>query len=158
MSLRVFNSEKEVEEFGLSVVKDNEKFFSLNVLLPNTEVSKIILSVIEKAKLVDAGGAIYMDRNGVILPVSHLTYGTKVLMNILSFPDKCFSVGGCDDRTLSMLSMFKEGNIVLDYPTALPLTWEVYQVACDIMYEGRHFSKITHLFNYEMENIKNSGI
>ena len=142
MSLNVYTSIEQIPA-GINIIRSNDAVFNGATLLRNSELSNRILSSIDNAKFYSKDS--FVSSTGVLLSRDRLSTGTKTLLNILEFPDKCFDVIECGNNALSLLCLFNEGNILWRIPVALCSG----DPACDIILSNsKHFVKFYDFLNY----------
>lgn len=134
MSLKIYRSADEVPS-GIKVVDNNDLFFNARTLLSDTDLVSDILSVIDKAKY--SSGLTFIGRTKELGALNKLmlSTGTKKLLNIISYPDRCFNVVECGNNVLHFIPKITEGYILWEYPLI-----SYNGVAdCNIEYKGRQY-------------------
>lgn len=135
MSLRIYRSVDEVPE-GIRVVMNNNLFFDARTLIRNDALVLDILKSIDKAvynsELTFIGRTLELGA----LSKSMLSTGTKTLLNIISYPDKCFNVVECGNNALKFIPKLKQGHILWEMPVVVCRD----KPECDIEYRGIHYT------------------
>ena len=67
---------------------------------------------------------------------SMLSTGTKTLLNIIAYPNRCFNVVECGSNAPQFIPRITEGYILWE----LPVTVCRDRPKCDIDYRGRHYT------------------
>lgn len=104
-------------------------------LLSNTDVVSDILSVVDKAKYSSDLTFIGRTKELGALNKSMLSTGTKTLLNIINYPDRCFNVVECGNNALQFIPRLAEGHILWELPVVVCRD----RFECDIDYRGRHY-------------------
>lgn len=128
MSLQVYNK----TDPPMSVIVDNDTYFDGHTELDSGDMCAGVLKVIDKA--------VYKQ---------HLSTGTKTLLNVLSHPDKCFSTIGCGYNAISYMLNFKQGNVYI--PNTFIFSPGLTSDNIDIVWDGKHFTKLSELKGYLSE-------
>lgn len=79
----------------------------------------------------------------------HLSTGTKTLLNVLNHPDKCFSTIECGYNAISYMLNFKQGNVYI--PNTFIFSPGLTSDNIDIVWDGKHFTKLSELKRYLSE-------
>ena len=135
MSLHIYRSVAEVPS-GIRVVNGNDLFFNVMTLLSNTDLVSDILSVVDKAKYSSDLTFIGRTKELGALNKSMLSTGTKTLLNIIAYPNRCFNVVECGSNALQFIPRITEGYILWELPVAVCRD----RPKCDIDYRGRHYT------------------
>lgn len=145
MGLKIYISVDEVPS-GIRVVSNNDLFFNARTLLSDTDLVSDILSVIDKAKY--SSDLTFTGRTKELgaLNKSMLSTGTKTLLNIISYPDRCFNVVECGNNALQFIPKITEGHILWELPVVVCRN----RIECDIDYRGRHYADF-HEFLAQVE-------
>ena len=141
MALNVFKTEEEVKRHGLRLCSLNDRYFDLNTQLKNTDFVKLVLNDVDKGLFNSKNE--YKDRRGSIVPRSYLSTGAKTLLNIDSNEDVCFDVLECGNNVLILLGRLHCGNVLWKCPVVVCDA----DVECDILYSGKHYTKLRDLTN-----------
>lgn len=135
MALVIYTDKKEVEQSKNDFILLNDLFFDTETNLKDDELTKIILATIDKAKYNSELTFIGRTESLGALNKSMLSTGTKTLLNIIAYPDKCFNICECGNNALSLLPFITDGCVY----------WRVPAVAydgapeCDILYNGKEY-------------------
>jgi len=136
MALRIVTDKKELDKKGIKYVDYNDIWFQ-SVSLKDNEVTRHILSYIDKAQYASSDTFIGRDEKLGALNKTLLSTGCKTLLNIVYNPDICFSVAECGPNALEALSFIDEGIIFWDKP----VLFLIEDMDCNIEYDGKHYSK-----------------
>ena len=139
MSLIILKSEEDAIKAGYDFVINNSWFFNHKTALKDCDFVRSVLSKIDNASY--AGAKVFKSRSGDILSSDCLSTGAKVLLNIFSHPDKCFSIIECGGNALEMLPLIKDGCIMW----SCPIMSKRYSEICDVQYNGKHFDTVEDL-------------
>lgn len=147
MSLQVYDNSGQLPP-SLEYIRYNDAFFNLNTKLSNGELTASILLDIDKATYVSPETFIGRNKAWGSLFKDNLSTGTKTLLNILQYPEKCFDVLECGNNALCFLRRIHTGNVVWNcIATSLIDDDE----DCDIVYRGRHFTNIVDFLEFAQE-------
>lgn len=108
-----------------------------------------ILKVIDKAVYNSPATFIGRDPSLGALYKQHLSTGTKTLLNVLSHPDKCFSTIECGYNAISYMLNFNQGNVYI--PNTFIFSPGLTSDNIDIVWDGKHFTKLSELKGYLSE-------
>lgn len=134
MSLHIYRSVVEVPS-GIRVVNGNDLFFNARTLLSDTALVADILSTVDKAKYNSDLTFIGRTKELGALNKSMLSTGTKTLLNIIAYPDRCFNVVECGINALQFLPKITDGHILWELPVVVCRD----RFECDINYRGRNY-------------------
>lgn len=142
MSLHVYDWVDEQENLiPMKVIEENDNFFDIHTIIPDTDTARFFLEYIDKAKYCDE--EFFIDRNGAKLSKDCLSSGCKTALNIISNPGYCFSTVECGHNATYAVLKAGIGNVYW---------WESFfdipDDSCDIIYKGKHFTKITKFVKY----------
>ncbi len=138
MSLHVYDSPVQLPPY-MEYIRYNDAFFNLNTKLYNDELTTSILASIDRASYVSPETFIGRNKTWGSLFKDNLSTGTKTLLNILQYPEKCFDVLECGNNALCFLRYIHTGNVIWNCITMSP---EDDVEDCDIIYRGQHFTNI----------------
>ena len=144
MSLNVY-TRKDFIPSGVVLIDSNDSYFEGCGLIPDTELSHLILREIDKATR--ASDLYFTPRNPDVgnLSRNNLSTGTKTLLNIINTPSLCFSLVECGDNALELLPLIRHGNVFWEHPVAFVGAYD----ACDIVLNSQiSFSSYTEFLNY----------
>lgn len=134
MSLKIYRSVDEVPS-GVRVTKRNDLFFNARTIIKNTDLVADILRTIDMAEYNSDLTFIGRTRELGALNKSMLSTGTKTLLNIIAFPDRCFNVVECGNNALQFIPKITEGHILWELPVVVCRD----RFECDINYRGRNY-------------------
>lgn len=145
MSLQVYNK----TDPPMSVIVDNDTYFDGHTELDSGDICAGVLKVIDKAVYNSPATFIGRDTSLGALYKQHLSTGTKTLLNVLSHPDKCFSTIECGYNAISYMLNFKQGNVYI--PNTFIFSPGLTSDNIDIVWDGKHFTKLSELKGYLSE-------
>lgn len=145
MSLNIYRSKEEIPD-NMQYIDYNDLFFA-GVSLKNDAITSKILLEIDKAAYNSPLTFIGRDESLGALNKENLSTGCKTLLNIISNPDKCFSVEECGQNCLAMLSYITEGNILWKLPV---LHCILDDRPCDIKIDNKVFNNFDDFVEYIM--------
>lgn len=146
MCLTIYTNKSQIPK-EIILIDYNDLFFE-SVNLVDNEVTKKILSDIDKAKYNSPLTFIGRDNSIGALNKSNLSTGTKTLLNIVTNKDKCFSVSECGQNALSFIPHIKEGHILWEVPV-LHYLGDCEQ--CDIKIDDKEFKDFDAFLSYIMD-------
>ena len=145
MSLHVYVNTKPPSD----VVTDNDTYFDGHTELDPGERCAGVLRVIDKATYNSPATFIGRDTTLGALYKTHLSTGTKTLLNILNHPDKCFSTLECGYNAISYLLNFGQGSAFI--PNTFIFSPGLTSNAIDVIWDGKHFAELSDLKKYLSE-------
>lgn len=129
------------------MVKNNDLFFDARTSIRDTELVADILEYVDSAKYNSDLTFIGRTKELGALNKSMLSTGTKTLLNIIAYPDRCFSVVECGDNALNFIPRLREGNIIWELPVVVCKD----RLECDIEYRGIRYTDF-HKFLSKIES------
>lgn len=135
MSLRVFMFKDEIPRG--TYVHCNDDFFDSNTSLADTQLCRRVLSEIDKAVFVSPVMFTGRTEGYGNLRKDYLSSGTKTLLNIISYPDKCFDVCECGNNVLELLPELTTGMIFWPIPVLIDV-----DRSCDIIVGRHHYTTV----------------
>lgn len=136
MSLYVYRTKVELsKDLRNTLVEDNDDFFDSFTKLNDSALVSEILATIDRGRYNSELTFIGRTPQLGALSKSMLSTGTKTLLNIISYPDRCFNVVECGINALQFLPKLVDGNVLWKYPL---IAYNGNPV-CDIVYRGRRF-------------------
>lgn len=144
MSLKIITDKNDIQ---CKYVDYNDIFFQ-SVPLIDSEITKRILSSIDRAEYASKDTFIGRDRTLGALNKALLSSGCKTLINIAYNPNICFSVAECGQNALKELACIHDGIIYWDKPMLFLLE----DVECDIEHKGIHYTKYMDFLNKVMND------
>lgn len=142
------------EKQGLDIIDSSDNYF-INTILRDDEFTHKVLRFIDQARRVD--DVRFEGRSSSFGPLdkSHLSTGTKTILNIAQHPDKCFNVVECGDNALNMLRYLHSGMVYWEYPIfCLDDEDGIDDVSsCDFVYRNERYTDV----NDFLEVIENEG-
>lgn len=135
---------------NIKVVKSNDAFFNVNTIIDNSELSQKVLANIDKAKRVSDVSFYGRSKEFGALDKSCLSTGTKTLLNVIQYPNICFSMVEMGMNAIAMLPLIKEGNLYTDNKVLL-LNLSFDNDNCNICYRGKVFTKFSEFICYYNE-------
>lgn len=145
MSLQVYNK----TDPPMNVIVDNDTYFDGHTELDSGDTCAGVLKVIDKAVYNSPATFIGRDTSLGALYKQHLSTGTKTLLNILNHPDKCFSTVECGYNAIAYMLNFKQGNVYI--PNTFIFSPGLTSDNIDIVWDGKHFTKLSELKRYLSE-------
>lgn len=145
MSLNIYS--KTVPPFD--VVIDNDTYFDGHTELDPGERCADVLRVIDIAAYNSPATFIGRDATLGALYKTHLSTGTKTLLNILNYPDKCFSTVECGYNAISYMLNFSQGNAYI--PNTFIFSPGLTSDIIDVIWDGKHFTELSDLKKYLSE-------
>lgn len=142
MSLRIYFNRSDVPT-DLQIIDNNDIFFKGYSKIPDNPLVVDILRDIDGA-VRDTDRTFFGRFAPGALDKSFLSTGTKVLLNIIQHPDKCFNVIECGDNALIYLSRFTDGYVLCDHIAILDLP---DGLSCDVVISDRHFTNFDDVVN-----------
>lgn len=149
MSLHIYRSVDEVPS-EVRVVSNNDLFFDAKTLIKNTDLVSDILSTIDMACYNSELTFIGRTEELGALNKSMLSTGTKTLLNIIAYPDRCFNVVECGQNVLSFIPKIHQGIILWRYPFVAYYG----DKECDIVCHGRTFNDFYEFLDFVAEEFK----
>lgn len=146
MSLRVYLQEKDIPN-GMEIIRINDAFFDTNSDIRDTPLIRNILLDVDKAEYINT--KVFRGRDADLgnLFASNLSTGTKTLINIIEFPEKCFDITECGANAQQFIKYIKEGNILWKYIDVYPTG----NKDCDINCNSKHFLNFNDFIEYCIE-------
>ena len=139
MSLNIYRTKEELRKNGIECEMSNDLFFNKNTFINNNDFVKTILRKIDKADYYSDTMFVGRTKDWGNINKNHLSTGTKTLLNILSYPEKCFSLEECGSNALDFVPKIKEGNVLWECIVLFP---EDDDESCDIKYKGKKYTNI----------------
>lgn len=142
MSLKIYRSVcVELKVCADAIVIDNNGFFDSRTSILNDDISKDVLSAVERG--IFSTSTTFISRDGIELDKSCLSTGTKTLLNIIQHPDVCFDVSECGINALQFIPRIRNGIIIWRFPL-IPYRGKK---DCDITYRGISYSNFSDFLN-----------
>lgn len=126
------------------MVDVNDFYFNMYGRLQDIELVRKFLHDIDDAEYNSATSVHSLWCNGDIITIDKLSTGLKTLLNIVQFPDVCFSLKECGRNVLRLLPLIRNGNAYWGNQCITILD----NYDCDIMCDGYKFSKFLDFLNY----------
>lgn len=111
--MTVYIAENEVPK-TCKVVRNMAEFFECNTCIPDTLEARQGLSEIEGAGYFTEYEYFNIRGEATLLNKSHLSRGCKAYLNVLTHPDICFQIDGCNYTALSMILQLNEGKVLIN--------------------------------------------
>lgn len=132
------------EDCPVKLIRNNDAYFKTYSRIPDTDAARKILQDVDKASYVSpvmfrSNRANLGDTNAI-----NLSTGTKTLFNIIQHPDLCFTLEECGANALRLLYLLTDGNAYCPKFGVQVLG----DPSCDIMCDGKHFTKFVDLVEY----------
>lgn len=145
MSLNIYRRREDVPK-GMKIIDCNDGYFK-KIKLTDTPFTRKVISVIDGGSYVDSSQFLDRSKTGVNIYLDCLSTGSKTLLNIYYSSDKCFNVMECGNNARCLLPQIKDGNILWECISVLPLEDE----ACDIVFDGKSFNSFFEFLKYTEE-------
>lgn len=133
-----------------NVVIETSIYFDENVLLINEDEVKNIIKTIDNADYLDEvffNG--YLGHRGVVSK-KYLSAGCKVVLNVFTDRDTIFSIEACGYNALYYILTHNYGSIFIT-PKLISSSVKL-DVACDIVYKGKAFNRLSNFYMWRWEN------
>lgn len=146
MSLNIYSRREDVPK-GMKIVDCNDGYF-LKTLVTDSDFSRNVISVIDGGRYKDTDKFYSRDGEDVV-NLSNLSTGSKTLLNVYYNPDKCFNIIECGNNARCLLPQIKNGNILWECISALPLE----DTECDIVFDDKSFNSFFDFLKYTEEGV-----
>lgn len=142
MSLKIYQTDCiELRNHASTIVFDNNGFFDSRTSILNDDISRDVLSTVERG--IFSTSTTFISRDGFELDKSCLSTGTKTLLNIIQHPDICFDFSECGINALQFIPRIRNGIIIWRFPL-IPYRGKK---DCDISYRGILYSNFSDFLN-----------
>ena len=152
MSLYVYLYKKDVPS-GMKVIVNNDQFFQ-NVQLQNDEITRKLLSAIDKAEYGNENMFLSRNKELGMIYKDYLSTGCKTLLNAYYYPDICFDMLECGRNVKYLMPLLTTGHLLLENPMIYIL--DDTNVDCDIVYNKKHYVKFDRFIEAIMKDRRTS--
>lgn len=142
MSLNIYTAKDEIPK-DMILIERNDIFFDGFTELKDSELTRVILREVDKAEYATSDTFIGRSKQFGQIYRQNLSTGAKTLLNIISYPDKCFNVVECGGNALRLLTLITEGNI-LWRNIFVPYTGNG---SCDMVWNKKKYTDFYALMN-----------
>ena len=151
--IEIFTSKTQIPS-DLEVIIDNDAFFRMSGRIYDNHFVRNLLSSIDGAGYISTNMFKSRFYPHAATPRKFLSMGTKTLLNIMGYSDKCFTLVECGNNVLQLLpelSRIVEGYVLWEnWYISLDEDWE-----CAFKYQDQIFSSALSFINYLKEEADN---
>ena len=136
---------------NINPIMSNDIFFNAHTKIQDLDIVKDILKIVDKAERLS--DLTFIGRSNKFGPLDKqcLSTGTKTLLNIIQYKEKCFNISECGINVLELLPLL-DGNVYCNHYINFPITKE--NKNSQIKYRGKLFSNLID-FNEYYEEVYN---